>query len=224
MRLFKAKLNFRPQGALEGPGAPQIPVPPRTEASGAPSSPTVLQEPSPPPHWLQETAVSPPSPLPGICAFIYDTVCLSERRMGNRIKPLSDGLITSEDSRPAVPQGCISGVFSCPPGICLSLCTRAGPNRDLCLQGETSSGDSGAHSPTCGRPARPKGTPVGWLRACRALLQGSSLQPAERAQAVRSQGRAPSYTAGTEAGAELAAQRGTFCAKTEGGVNVHVHA
>ena len=69
-------------------------------------SPTSRPTPTPPhPPLLQKTALSPLASS-DVCAYIYDTLCISERRkQRRRSSPGLIGLIISEDKQLAFSQG-----------------------------------------------------------------------------------------------------------------------
>lgn len=193
------KLNFRTQRILEGSRFPQIPILSCTGESRVPLQSHLTKislrmsprAPShPPPPSLQETAMSPPASS-DVCAFIYDTVCISERRkQGMRSSPCLIGLITSEDKQLPFSQGCISGVFAA--HLLASLLSGASGVRT-----EISKEDEGPPSLAHGGPRASCLSGRQWGRPCRAwaFFQWNSRQPwMSTEQAVRSEGgRTPRY-------------------------------
>lgn len=124
MLVFEGYLNFRTQRILERTGFPPNPRPfLHRRVQGAPPisqsckniTENVTQSPPPPhPHFTARNAVSPPASSE-VCAFIYDTVFVSERRkQATRSSPYLIGPIISEDKQLVFSQGCTSGVFPCP--------------------------------------------------------------------------------------------------------------
>ena len=150
------------------------------------------QPPSPafPARNCRETAVSPPASS-DVCAFIYDTVCISERRkQGMRASPCLIGLITSEDKQLPFSQGCISGVFAA--HLLASLLSGASGVRT-----ETSKEDEDPPSLAHGGPRASCLSGRQWGRPCGAwaFFQWNSRQPwTSTEQAVHSDGgRTPRY-------------------------------
>lgn len=194
------KLNFRTQRILEGSTFPQIPILSCTGESRVPLQSRSLTKISlrmsprapshPPPPSLQETAVSPPASS-DVCAFIYDTVCISERRkQGMRSSPCLIGLITSEDKQLPFSQGYISGVFAA--HLLASLLSGASGVRT-----ETSKEDEVPPSLAHGGPRASCLSGRQWGRPCGAwaFFQWNSRQPwRSTEQAVHSDGgRTPRY-------------------------------